>query len=645
MGAKCLTERYSVEQLQAMLADKESLSLYPRWENRSAWQQIPDEAKHIAINEAEQFLGFDWPALPATLFMEYSRNGNRTRYEQPYFVRRKALAALAAAECLEGKGRFIDDLINGIWAICEETTWVIPAHSRTGAAKYGKQQPLADIDEPIIDLFAAETGALLAFVYALLEQPLNDIAPIVPARMEREVEQRILQPFLTGNFGWMGLDLPPGHPINNWNPWCTSNCLTAVLFMENNHSRRLEAVYKGMRILDVFLAGYEEDGGCDEGPSYWERAGASLFDCLELLRSATAGGVNVYNIPLIQEIGKYITRAHIAGRYFVNYADGSAIVNISSQRVYLYGKQVGDEAMMSLGLKAFHESPARSITGTYSLFHRLMGLFTFAEMKQQPVREVILREVWMKNLQVFSAREHADRYGGFYISAKGGHNQESHNHNDVGNFIVYYDGQPFFIDAGVEAYTAKTFGPERYTIWTMQSDYHNLPTIRGWGQQAGAAYRSSNVSYHAEEEKVELEMDLAEAYPPEAGVVSWKRNCSLHRGAKTKVEGTKVEGKVGAYVEIAEKVHLAKPTDDIKLNFMTAMKPERLESEIILKGNSGASVRMTFDSSLFVAQSESIETNDSRLKPVWGTEIYRTVLKLLRPVHMEEWKLRIERIN
>ena len=39
---------------------------------------------------------------------------------------------------------------------------------------------------------------------------------------------------------------------------------------------------------------------------------------------------------------------------------------------------------------------------------------------------------------------------GFYVAAQGGHNAESHNHNDVGNFIVFLNGKPVIVDVGVE---------------------------------------------------------------------------------------------------------------------------------------------------------------------------------------------------
>ena len=66
-----------------------------------------------------------------------------------------------------------------------------------------------------------------------------------------------------------------------------------------------------------------------------------------------------------------------------------------------------------------------------------------------------------------------------YVAVLASNNGRSHSHNDTGNFVIYQDGQPVAIDVGVEAYTAKTFCRERYSIWTMQSAFHNLPTVGG----------------------------------------------------------------------------------------------------------------------------------------------------------------------
>ena len=91
----------------------------------------------------------------------------------------------------------------------------------------------------------------------------------------------------------------------------------------------------------------------------------------------------------------------------------------------------------------------------------------------------------MPDREIMTARSFPNSSEGLYIAAKGGNNAENHNHNDVGNFIIYCDGKPVIIDVGVETYIQKTFSKDRYDIWTMQSQYHNLPTINGVQQKNG----------------------------------------------------------------------------------------------------------------------------------------------------------------
>jgi hypothetical protein len=99
------------------------------------------------------------------------------------------------------------------------------------------------------------------------------------------------------------------------------------------------------------------------------------------------------------------------------------------------------------------------------------------------------RDVWLPEIQVMLARDQVGSSERLCLAAKGGHNAESHNYNDVGNFIVYIDGKPAIVDAGVETYTRKTFSAERYTIWPMQSGYHSLlPTVDGLMQSPGRAF-------------------------------------------------------------------------------------------------------------------------------------------------------------
>jgi hypothetical protein len=75
-----------------------------------------------------------------------------------FFERRWQLVALAMTECVEVRGRFIEHLVDGIWLICEESYWGVPAHLTM------QRLGLPDVSDPTVDLFAAETGMLLAYI-------------------------------------------------------------------------------------------------------------------------------------------------------------------------------------------------------------------------------------------------------------------------------------------------------------------------------------------------------------------------------------------------------------------------------------------------------------------------------------------------
>ncbi len=74
------------------------------------------------------------------------------------------LTAFLLAECLENRGRYLERIADGIWLICEESTWCVPAHVNFQRSGVG----LPDVREPVLDLFAAETAAALAWTVYLL---------------------------------------------------------------------------------------------------------------------------------------------------------------------------------------------------------------------------------------------------------------------------------------------------------------------------------------------------------------------------------------------------------------------------------------------------------------------------------------------
>ncbi|WP_282942718.1 heparinase II/III family protein [Paenibacillus sp. RC67] len=547
------SQKVSQDQAAELLLSAAQFRPFPKGNERERWESIPKDIHLMWMQWAEERLDYGWPALPATRYMDFVKNGNRSQYEATYFDRRRALIDLVIGECLEGQGRFLEQIINGIWCLCEESYWVVPAHMSLSPQSRGYALP--DVTEQVIDLFAAETGALLAWTAYLLEDQFHAECPMIMKRVRHEMQRRIFEPYLDReDFWWMGYS---EKKVNNWNPWIHSNCLAAFLILEEEPVIRSRAVAKAAHSLDTFMQVYHPDGGCDEGPSYWGRAGASLFDCLELMYWATDGKLNFYDEPLVKEIGKYIYRVHIDDNEFVNFADGDGRIKISGNLVYQYGKRIEDSKMSRLGAYAFQKNGflRDKIASPMRILSELMDA---EALLAQPLTPPYERDIWLPDTHIFAARETAGQGTGLYLAAKGGHNDESHNHNDIGHCIVYYNGFPFLIDAGVESYTAKTFSPQRYEIWTMQSAYHSLPTVNGVQQQAGKAFRATEVTYESNEERARVSMNIGTAYPPEAGINVWRRNCTLYR------EG----GNSKAAVEIVDSFQLKEVTTEVIFNYL-----------------------------------------------------------------------------
>ncbi|MGB2863022.1 MAG: heparinase II/III family protein [Sedimentisphaerales bacterium] len=624
-----LSQLYSKEELGEILIRLNQWSPFPKASERDKWASIPENISRAFINLGNEYLDKPVPSLPATLYLEYQRIGNRSNYQNIWYERRKMLHCLVLAECMEGKKRFLDSIANVIWAICEESSWTWPAH--VGAQKAGVSLP--DTTEPVVALFSAQTANSLAWTDYLLKRELDTVSPQLCKRIERQIDSQILTPYLQRNdFGWMGFNArADGRGPNNWNPWINSNVLTAALLMEKDQDRRAELVHKVLRCLDNFLAPYPSDGSCDEGPSYWGHAGASLFDNLELLYSATNGRFDVYDKSMIKEIGRFIYRVHIAEDFFVNIGDCDGRFAIYRDLVFRYGKRINDPGMQTL---AVYNSTEEELLGTNkaarSLGRMLYSIFNASELlaakKSLPP---LLGDVWLGNedMQMMAARDKGGSLQGLYVASWAGHNGQSHNHNDVGNFIVYANGRPFIIDIGKPEYTRQTFSSRRYELRAMQSAYHNLPTINGVMQKEGRQYAAKGVAYESAEGFAQLKMNIAPAYPDEAGINSWLRTVRLNRGKD---------------LQIVDSFDLKEQSQDIVQSLMTPCEIIRDEPGQLALRDPEEQLEMVirYDPQKLSLESETINLNDERISSVWGSRLYRIVLRPKTTTTKDTWTLR-----
>jgi hypothetical protein len=597
-----LTGAISKEKLALVLAGKTEFSPLPA-PGDGFWMDLDTETRQALISNGEKYLDHEWPSLLARRYMDFDIDGNRNRYEGGYFGRRAAVADLCLAEIAENKGRFLDDIINGVWLILEETTWVVPAHSQG--------DKLHDRNDVFVDLFSAETAALLGWVDYFLGEAFDAVTPLIRERIYEEVNRRVIQSMLYHNdFWYMGYT---GRVPNNWNPWIVSNWLAAVLLLENDQERRIESAWKALDVLDQYLNPYPADGGCDEGPGYWGRAGASLFDCLFLLYGATDGVLDVFDEPLIRNIGSYIYKIHIDADWFVNFADGSAINHHDPATIFRIGRAINDRSMMAMAAERFRDNhkPGTVPAGRSPFGQRIIpGLMLREELAAYAGEFVPEVNHIFPDLEVLVSRESRDKEG-FFMAVKGGSNNESHNHNDVGNFVVFYDGLPVLIDAGVGTYTRQTFSKERYDIWTMQSAYHNLPTLNGEMQAAGSVFRAEHFDVAVSERETAVSMDISGAYPGYADTEYWQRQLVLDRKA--------------GEITLTDAWAQTRQLERNEWHFMTAFAPEIVRNGLIRVSNGETDLELKF-SRHFNARIEKVATDDPRLESVWGDALWRITL-------------------
>jgi hypothetical protein len=330
-----LLAKFSVNDIKQSLISQNNWKPFPKLPSEWA-NQVPDSVIRSIIKQAEGIKNTPFTNIPANITLEYVRNGNRTNYERLSFDKRNRLFTLVLAESMENKGRFTDAIVNGVWNICEETYWGVTAH--IGTQKRGSGLP--DVTDPTVDLFGAETAAVMALTDYFTGSKLDSISPLIRERINIEVNRKILNSFENeaARYGYLGSGKRTVK-VNNWNPWVISNCMTAFLLLEKNEEHRVKLLAHSLHLLDLYINGLGDDGATDEGPSYWFAAGLALFDGLHMVADATNQKISVFDLPIIQKLGAYIYQTHIDDDYFVNVADATPKIKADGIGIIVLGKQ------------------------------------------------------------------------------------------------------------------------------------------------------------------------------------------------------------------------------------------------------------------------------------------------------------------
>ena len=610
-----LKNQATKEQVKESLVMNQQWVKYPAYTDRQGWDKYLGAFKDYYIKRGEEKLHFDWKIVRATAYLEFERSGDRNIMQGPLGQNTQAVADLLMAELAEGKGRFIDDLIDGVFRLCEMTTWASSAHNilqKTGRA-------LPSYDDLILDLGDGNISNMLSWTYYFLKDEFAKVDPEISRRLRHELQKRTMDVYMNNDTLWWMARRNKGSMQNNWNPWCNSNALLTFMLLENDKDVLANAVYESMRSVDEYINYVKSDGACEEGPSYWGHAAGKLFDYLEMLKTITGGKVDVFDDESIKNMGEYIYRSYVGNGWVVNFADASAKGGGDAFLIYRYGKAVNSEGMKRFaGLLMPKVSAPQPSVDFYRLFSSLDIVDELSKVTPGIIHEQF---TWYPQTEFcyLSSKE------GLCFAGKGGFNNESHNHNDVGTFNLYLDETPVMIDAGVGTYTRQTFSGERYKIWTMQSNFHNLPMINGVPQSFGSQYKSAN----ATAKKNFFSVDIAKAYPENAQVEKWIRSYQLK----------------GDKLFINDAFTLKETVAPNQVNFMSWGDIQKISDGKISISVKGVKAILSYNASVFDYNIETITLDDTRLSDVWGKQIYRLTFKAKNMVKKGNYTFTIQKVK
>lgn len=604
-----MLHRYNPIDIERALHAASPAPPFPPAADRAAWDEVRlrlgEEQVQAIIHQAEEDAQVPIPALPATLYLEFQRTGQREGYQDPYARRRQMLHNLALAECLEYKGRFLDPLLDVAWAICEESSWAYPAHQRV----------LTDMERPVIDLGVAMTALELAELDLLLGDELD---PALGKRIRYEVDRRCFTPYLTRHDHWW-LHNTLVRRVNNWTAVCNGGIVGAAIYLETDIARLAEIIARAARSLDDYLDTFDPDGGSSEGPGYWSYGFGYYTILAHLVEHRTEGQISFFEGEFIRKIAQYPLRTVLSPGRYVNFSDCDIHVRLLAPHLAFLARRLDLPDLMRLAREQSSHRRERTLTwGLRRLFWTIDP--------DPPGRFIPARHDWFRGMMWMIARYDPEDPKALVLAAKGGHNGEMHNQNDVGNIIVHINGESVIADIGRGRYTRAYFGPERYEHFVNSSFGHSVPVPNGKAQLPGQEHGAILLEHRAEEKIDLLKLELKEAYPDEADLISLQRTVALHREPPR------------GWVELVDEVQFATAPGMLESVLTTFGQAEVGPSEVLLRGERGA-LRVSFDPDVVTPRVELVEKVDLALGP---TDVRRVVFAFTEPREKGTIRLRIE---
>lgn len=596
---------------------------YPDYADRNAWDGYFSDTKEHFIREGERYLGFRYEHIPASVYLDFESGGDRKSFSADNSAR-KAVESLMLAELAEGKGRFMRDLINGVWYFSEKISWVHPQHAKRKLS----HRSLGDPDNEIIGITSSFTGMDMAYAWHFFHKVWDTVDPSIGKAVRKSLDTHIFQPYLdeskTSQNWWLGM--VPGVPIINWCPWINANCLLAFFLAGEDRDMIEAAVRRSTLSMKNYVDYICSDGGCDEGASYWNEAAGKVYDYACLLERASGGCVNPIDRERLKDMAEYLVNCLIGDGWVANYGDAyarNAMSDYDNCFSYRFGKYCGSEALVRLSLLQEVGYPGGDCFNILeSLKCRKDMLRDRAEFEKAAGSPEKMEDILLSSLgdHWYPVNEMCVlRRGKWYLSTLAynnynGPSNDTHNHNDVGSFILFYDRMPVVIDMGKSTPTNGTYDAERYTFRHIRSISHNVPAINGFEQGQGAEFKASGAECRLGSGTVSA--DISGAYDKDAEA-KWVRTFTLDAGK----------------MSVSDDYVLRRRKGVTDVHFMVRGKVRTIGKGVLeldirdYSGKRSGTIRMTYPRCLQLSIQEE-DLSDPLFRKTWESDVNLLVFSL-----------------
>lgn len=421
-----------------------------------------------------EFKGTPIESLKFSLFKLFEETGNREEYQGVYYKQRRRLLTFILKVWLKSKQEDIYELEDILWAICDEYSWAIPAHLNVSDRK---KRPY------VVDLFAAETAQAISEVLSLCGHVLQEQ---VKERCIEEVFRRVIVPFENNHFWWE-------EGYSNWSAVCGGAVGMAALYLIEDEKRLRKITDRAISSCNYFLASCTDDGVCLEGIAYWEYAMSLYVSFAELYKQRMNKDIMADNEKL-KKLSEFPNVSCLGNNIVIRFSDCGNHMNmpfgIVCRLAEIFDVRIPEMSYFTKLLT----STARCCSAVRSFEWFNPELLSYSAKEE--------------NVFFPEAEWAIKRRGNHTLVIKGGHNDEPHNHNDIGSYM-FIKGDNILIDElGCPLYTKLYFSEHRYEYINSRSFGHSVPVINSCEQCPGQVHTSEG--FFDEDDSIRI--SFAEAY-------------------------------------------------------------------------------------------------------------------------------------